>query len=115
MNLLDTLLQRLDEPLVRHNENDAYYSGRQPLATCAGGQDRARQPVGPHGQQHSPAGRDRLAERLRVTGFTGAEADDLWADWIRNDLDQQPVSPTGKPSPSDPYVIVWADPSGQPR
>ena len=27
-----------------------------------------------------------LAERLRITGFSGDT--ELWADWIRNDLDQ---------------------------
>ena len=34
-----------------------------------------------------------LAERLRITGFTGA---DVWADWVANDLDQLLPLLTGK-------------------
>ena len=46
--LLQTLLQRLDEPAARYAELDRYYTGTQPLAFLSpGGQDRAGQPVRP--------------------------------------------------------------------
>ena len=55
-----------------------------------------------------------LAERLRITGFTGDA--DLWADWIRNDLDQTSgVAHREALLLGDSYVIVWADRSAGPK
>ena len=78
----------LDEPAARYAELDLYYRGSQPLAyPVAGGEGRAGQPVRSDGLQHLPGWPSTaLAERLRITGFTGDT--ELWADWIRNDLDQ---------------------------
>lgn len=56
-----------------------------------------------------------LAERLRVTGFTG-DAVDLWPDWIGNDLDQlSGVAHREALLLGDSYVIVWADGFGRPK
>jgi len=54
-----------------------------------------------------------IAERLRLTGFTGAHA---WPVWLANDLDQRSalvhrealLTGTG-------YVSVWSNPDGSPR
>ena len=55
-----------------------------------------------------------LAERLRITGFSGDP--DLWADWIRNDLDQTSgVAHREALLLGDSYVIVWADQFGRPE
>ena len=54
-----------------------------------------------------------LAERLRVTGFTGA---DVWPDWIANDLDQlSGVAHREALALGTSYAIVWARPDGTPR
>jgi Phage portal protein, SPP1 Gp6-like len=54
-----------------------------------------------------------LAERLRLTGFTGDS--ELWADWVRNDLDQQSgVAHREALLLGDSFVIVWADQFGRP-
>jgi len=118
MNLLDTLLQRLDEPTFRHNENDRYYGGTQPLTYLS---PEAKLALGSRlGRMASNIPRlavTSLAERLRVTGFTGAAGGaDLWADWIRSDLDQQSgVAHREALTLGSAYVIVWADQSGNPR
>ena len=55
-----------------------------------------------------------LAERLRITGFTGDT--ELWADWIRNDLDQlSGVAHREAILLGDSFVIVWADQFGRPK
>ncbi len=72
---------------ARYAELDRYYTGTQPLAflspeakTALGNRFGLMSSNIPH------LAVTALAERLRLTGFTGD--DDLWADWIRNDLDQ---------------------------
>jgi hypothetical protein len=48
-----------------------------------------------------------LAERLRINGFSDP---DLWADWIRCDMDQlSGVAHREALLLGDSYVIVWAD------
>ena len=55
-----------------------------------------------------------LAERLRITGFSGD--DGLWADWVRNDMDQTSgVAHREALLLGESYVIVWADRSGARR
>ena len=115
MTLLGDLLQRLNEPLARYNELDTYYAGRQPLAFLA---PESKQALGNRfGLMCSNIPRlvvGSLAERLRITGFTGDAG--VWADWLRNDLDQQAgVAHREALLLGDSYVIVWADAQGRPQ
>jgi hypothetical protein len=85
--LLLELLQRLDEPAARYAELDRYYQGKQPLAFLS---PEAKAALGNRfGLMASNIPRlavTALAERLRIIGFSGDT--ELWADWIRCDLDQ---------------------------
>ncbi|WP_036527090.1 phage portal protein [Nocardia sp. CNY236] len=113
-DLLTRLLQRLDEPAARYAELDRYYTGRQPLAFLS---PEAKTALGNRfGRMASNIPRlavTALAERLRVTGFTGAQ---VWEDWTRNDLDQLAgVAHREALLLGDAYVIVWADQYGRPK
>lgn len=113
--LLTELMQRLDMPQARYNELDLYYTGRQPLAFLS---PEAKAALGSRfGVMASNIPRlavTALAERLRITGFTGDPG--LWADWIRNDLDQTSgVAHREALLLGDSYVIVWADSFGRPK
>ena len=113
--LLTELLQRLDMPQARYNELDLYYTGAQPLAFLS---PEAKTALGNRfGVMASNIPRlavTALAERLRITGFTGDAA--LWADWIGNDLDQTSgVAHREALLLGDSYVIVWADAFGRPK
>lgn len=114
-NALHTdLLQRIDAPQARYAELDRYYSGLQPLAFLA---PEARKALGDRfGRIASNLCRlsvTSIAERLRVTGFTGA---DVWSDWLRNDLDQlAPVAHREALLLGSNYVVVWADAQGRPQ
>lgn len=113
-DLLTTLLQRIDEPAARFAELDRYYTGTQPLAYLS---PDARKALGDRfGRLASNIPRlavTSLAERLRVTGFVGA---DVWEDWLRNDLDQESgVAHREALALGSSYVIVWADATGRPK
>lgn len=115
MTLLNDLLQRLNSPAARYAELDRYYSGNQPLAFLS---PEAKLALGNRfGVMASNLPRlavTALAERLRITGFSGDP--DLWADWIRNDLDQTSgVAHREALLLGDSYVIVWADQFGRPK
>lgn len=115
MTLLVDLLQRLNEPLARYADLDRYYEGRQPLAFLS---PEARTALGNRfGIMASNIPRlavTALAERLRITGFAGDSG--VWADWLRNDLDQQAgVAHREALLLGDSYVIVWADSQGRPQ
>lgn len=114
--LLTSLMQRLDEPVARYTELDLYYRGEQPLAFLS---PEAKVALGQRfGRMASNIPRlavTALAERLRITGFTG-DAADIWPDWIRNDLDQTSgVAHREALLLGDSYVIVWADAFGRPK
>lgn len=114
--LLTNLLQRLNEPMARYADLDRYYDGKQPLAFLS---PEAKTALGNRfGIMSSNLPRlavTALAERLRVTGFTG-EAADVWPDWLRNDLDQTSgVAHREALLLGDSYVIVWVDRAGRPR
>ncbi|KAA1248797.1 phage portal protein [Mycobacterium simiae] len=114
--LLTSLMQRLDEPAGRYHELGLYYRGEQPLAFLS---PEAKTALGQRfGRMASNIPRlavTALAERLRITGFTG-DAADLWDDWIRNDLDQlSGVAHREALLLGDSYVIVWADKLGRPK
>ncbi|WJG11643.1 phage portal protein [Gordonia sp. Swx-4] len=109
-----TLLQRIDAPAARYAVLDRYYVGEQPLAFLA---PEARKALGDRfGRIASNLCRlsvTSIAERLRVTGFTGA---DVWDDWLRNDLDQlAPVAHREALLLGANYVVVWADAQGRPQ
>lgn len=108
------LMQRLDEPAARYAELDRYASGKQPLAYLS---PEAKTSLGNRfGVMASNIPRlavTALAERLRVTGFTGDAK--VWNDWIRCDLDQLAgVAHREALLLGDAYAIVWADRAGRP-
>ena len=111
---LQCLLQKLDEPAHRYAELDRYYRGTQPLAFLS---PEAKTALGNRfGRMASNIPRlavTALAERLRITGFTGDT--ELWAEWIRNDLDQiSGVAHREALLLGDSFAIVWADQFGRP-
>ena len=113
-DMLTSLLQKLDESTAAYTELDSYYEGRQPLSFLS---PEAKVALGSRfGRMASNIPRlavTALAERLRVTGFTGA---DVWDDWIANDLDQTaPVAHREALTLGKSYVIVWATPDGSPK
>ncbi|WP_168703062.1 phage portal protein [Gordonia paraffinivorans] len=113
-DLLTALLQKVDEPAARFAELDRYYTGTQPLAYLS---PDARKALGDRfGRLASNLPRlavTSLAERLRVTGFVGA---DVWEDWLRNDLDQESgVAHREALLLGSSYVIVWSDATGRPK
>lgn len=112
--LLTYLLQRLSEPMARYADLDRYYEGKQPLAFLS---PEAKVALGNRfGIMASNIPRlavTALAERLRIVGFSGDA--DLWADWIRNDMDQlSGVAHREALLLGDSFVIVWADRYGRP-
>lgn len=114
-DLLLYLLQRLEEPAARYAELDRYYTGTQPLAFLS---PEAKTALGGRfGVMASNIPRlavTALAERLRITGFIGDP--ELWADWIRCDMDQlSGVAHREALLLGDSYVMVWADQLGQPK
>ncbi len=114
-DLLLQLLQRLNEPAGRYGELDRYYQGRQPLAFLS---PEAKTALGNRfGVMSSNIPRlavTAIAERLRITGFSGDKG--LWSDWCRNDLDQTSgVAHREALLLGDSFVIVWADRYGRPN
>ncbi|KUI16153.1 hypothetical protein AU191_01055 [Mycolicibacterium acapulense] len=113
--ILLQLLQRLGEPLARYSDLDRYYTGTQPLAFLS---PEAKIALGNRfGVMASNIPRlavTALAERLRITGFSGDP--ELWTDWIRCDCDQtSAVAHREALLLGDSYVIVWADRFGRPN
>lgn len=110
---LQGLLQKLDEPVAAYTALDRYYDGTQPLAFLS---PEAKVALGTRfGRMASNICRlsvTALAERLRVTGFSGVE---VWPDWLRNDLDQTSgVAHREALLFGDGFVVVWADGRGRP-
>lgn len=113
-DVLTALLQKIDEPSARYADLDRYYAGLQPLAFLS---PEARKALGDRfGRLATNIPRlavTSLAERLRVTGFTGA---DVWSEWLRNDLDQTSgISHREALLLGSSYVVVWADQFGRPQ
>lgn len=117
-DLLTTLAQRLDESTARYTELDLYYTGRQPLSFLS---PEAKTALGSRfARMASNLPRlavTALAERLRVTGFTGTSDDArLWRDWIANDLDQTSgIAHREALALGTSFAVVWARPDGSPR
>lgn len=113
-DLLHTLLQKLDEPVAKYGQLEQYYAGRQELSFLS---PEAKAALGTRfGRMATNLCRvavTSLTERLRVTGFTGA---DVWADWLRNDLNEQSVVAHREALLlGSSYVIGWADRFGRPK
>lgn len=117
-DLLTGLIQKIDADAGKFARLDTYYRGNSPMTYLS---PEARQALGERfgtmGSNLCRLAVTSLAERLRVTGFTldGAPAEDLWADWINNDLDQ--VASTAHREAlilGSAFVIVWADGEGNP-
>lgn len=115
---LESLLQRLDEPVGAFSRLDRYYSGTQPLSFLS---PEAKEALSNRfGRMSSNLPRlaiTALSERLRVSGFTTNDDDAaVWADWIRNDLDQlSGVTHREALTLGKSYVIVWVDTFGRPQ
>ena len=113
--LLTALLQRLDEPAARYAELDRYYTGKQPLAFLA---PEAKAALGNRfGLMASNIPRlavTALAERLRITGFTG-DTDCGPTGSAMTSTRQSGVAHREALLLGDSYVIVWADQFGRPK
>ena len=111
-DLLVELLETLDAPQHRYRELDRYATGKQRLAYLSS-EARIALPAFDFIASNIPGlSVSSLAERLKVTGFRGA---DVWADWLANDLDQtSTVLHREALTFGDAYVIVWARPDGAP-
>lgn len=114
---LQKALTRLDETSADRTTLEAYYSGSQPLAYLT---PEARAAIGNRFQVLTTnlcrVTVNALAERLRLVGFTGAHAAQVWADWKANDLDQMaPVAHREALALRESFVIVWADATGAPQ
>ena len=106
------LLMALDAPQYRYAELEQYATGRQPLAYLSPDAKIAL-PAFTRIVSNIPGlAVSSLAERLRITGFTGA---DVWQDWLANDLDQMShIAHREALTFGDAYAIVWARPDGSP-
>lgn len=114
-NDIQTLLfQAIDMPAASYERLDRYYEGCSPLSYLAPEAvavlgDRLRR----LGVNVPKVLVDSIAERLRVTGFAGA---DVWGDWLRLDLDQlSHVTHRESLILGSSYVTVWAGADGRPQ
>ena len=56
------------------------------------------------------------AERLRITGWDGADAEAVWQAWQGNDLDLRSYQAHSEALLfGRSYAFVWANPDGSPR
>ena len=112
---LAQVLGVIEEGAPRRSVRERYYRAEQPLAFLA---PEARAAIG------SRFGRiasnichvavTSMAERLRVTGFTG-DTGTVWDDWRANDLDQLAgIAHREALTLGESFVIVWADTAGRP-
>lgn len=111
-DLLAELLQTLNAPQHRFRELDRYATGKQALAYLSPEAKIALPALNRIVSNIPGLAVTSLAERLVVTGFRGV---DVWADWLRNDLDQlSAVLHREALTFGDAYAIVWARPDGYP-
>ena len=111
-DLLHTLTTELDRHAPQRARLDAYYRGEAPITFLA---PEVKEALA--GRLHRVSSNiprllvDALTERLRVTGFDGA---DVWPTWNR--LHGQTVADTVHHEAlilGDAYVIVWGDQTGR--
>lgn len=116
LDLLTRLCSSLDEGAARRSLREQYLTGTQPLAFLS---PEARTAIGSRfGRMAVNVPRvtvAALAERLRVVGFTGDDAAQVWTDWQACDLDQMaPVAHREALAHGEAHLIVWADATGAP-
>lgn len=111
------LARKLDEAEPALTRLDRYLSGEQPLSFLA---PEAKAALGDRLAVMSTniprLAVTSLAERLRVTAFDvdGSPGRDLWAAWIRADLDQTaPLVHREALGLGRSFVMVWADRDGR--
>ncbi|WP_099022634.1 phage portal protein [Mycolicibacterium palauense] len=114
---LAQLLSVLDADQARLAQLEKYATGTQPLAFLS---PEAKAALGNRlGRIASNIPRlavASLAERLRVNGFTGSGAEQVWDGWLRNDLDQlAPVAHREALTLGRSHIIVWGDRNGRAR
>ncbi|MGD9621247.1 MAG: phage portal protein [Mycolicibacterium sp.] len=109
--LLIELLQKLDGNAHKYHELNLYSRGMQPLAFLSPESKAAlSNRFGRIASNIPRLAVTSLAERLRVSGFTGA---DVWPDWIANDLDQlSGVAHREAFVLGQAFVIVWGSETG---
>lgn len=112
-DLLVELLQTLDAPQWRFSTLESYYTGTQALSFLS---PEAKRALGDRfARMVSNIPRlavTSLAERLRITGFSGA---DVWDDWLRLDMPvQSSVAMREALLFGQSFCVVWADSLGQP-
>jgi hypothetical protein len=112
-DLLIELLHTLDAPQFRYCTLQDYYQGTQPLSFLS---PEAKVALGTRfARMASNLPRlavGSLAERLRITGFDGA---DVWSDWLANDCDQtSTIAHREALLYGQSFVTVWADTNGNP-
>lgn len=113
-DLLTELLQKIDGNAHRYHELSLYARGCQPLAFLSP-ESRAAldNRFGRIASNIPRLAVTSLAERLRITGFNGAE---VWPDFLASDLDQlSGVAHREALTLGQSFVIVWADSAGKPR
>jgi hypothetical protein len=111
--LLIELLQKLDGKAHIYNELNLYATGRQPLAFLSPESKKALgNRFGRIASNIPKLAVTSLAERLRVSGFHGA---DVWDDFLRSDLDQLgPIVHREALTLGQSFAIVWATAQGNP-
>lgn len=111
-DLLVELLTALDGPQNRYSELDRYASGRQQLAYLSPAARIALPALNRIVSNIPGLAVTSLAERLRVTGFKGA---DIWDAWLSNDLDQtSAILHREALTLGDSFAICWARADGSP-
>lgn len=111
---LGKLLKSLDGPQHRYAELNRYYRGDQSRAFMPkAAQDVLGFRFPMVNVNYIRLAVNAVAERLRVTGFTGA---DMWPVWLDNNLDQRSALVHREALLTGAgYVSVWSNPDGSPR
>lgn len=114
IDLVTEMSQRLDAGSAQRCVLDRYYAAEQPLTFLA---PEVRQALNNRLSRVAIGIPkllvDSITERLRLTGFSDAEA---WDTFLRNDGDQWAhVVHREALTLGNSYVIVWANPDGSPK
>ena len=112
-DLLVQLLHTLDAPQLRFTTLESYYTGTQLLSFLSPDARLALSDRFARMASNIPRlAVTSLAERLRITGFSGV---DIWPDWLRLDLPQlSTVAMREALLFGQSFCTVWADSAGKP-
>lgn len=108
------LMQAIDAPAAQYGRLNRAYAGLSPLSFLS---PESQAVLGDRLRRLSVNIPrllvDSVAERLRVTGFTGV---DVWPEWLRSQLDQlAPVCHKEALVLGGAYALVWAGADGRPQ